>query len=152
MKKIFLLLSALFFLGLCFCPGKAKNPPPVSNSPEIAPDESPPPATPAESTLPERTGVMQAKEVSFCRDVLPLLKRLAGDCHTADNMAGEYSLDSYEAVMAAGTDSIPNVVPGKPESSLLYIYLEKGHPFNKKPDSASLNIIRTWILQGAKNN
>ncbi len=92
------------------------------------------------------------KGVSFQRDVLPLLRELAGDCHTAEDKAGNYALDSYEAIMAGGTDSIPNVVPGKPDSSLLYLYLLRGHPFGKKPDSTQLATIRNWILQGAKNN
>ncbi len=148
MSKIFPHLVALALLTLCSCPGKTKNTPPPSEATTNEITASTATETPA--TVQPALG--QKSEVSFHRDVLPLLKELAGDCHTADNMAGEYAIDSYEAVMSGGTDPLPNVIPGKPESSLLYIYLEKGHPFNKKPDSASLNIIRTWILQGAKNN
>ncbi|MGQ9707696.1 MAG: c-type cytochrome domain-containing protein [bacterium] len=92
------------------------------------------------------------KAVSFQQEVLPILIELAGNCHTPEDMAGNYALNSYEAVMAGGTDSIPNVIPGKPDSSLLYLYLLKGHPFGITPDSAKLRIIRDWILQGARNN
>ncbi|MEO0079640.1 MAG: c-type cytochrome domain-containing protein [candidate division WOR-3 bacterium] len=110
---------------------------------------------PARTTAPKpaQAGApVQPAEVSFRRDVLPVLQKLAGKCHTVENQAGNYLLDSYEAVMAGGTDSIPNVVPGKPDSSLLYIYLLRGHPYGERPDSAQLAIIRAWILQGAKNN
>ncbi len=128
----------VIYLALCFswiclfssCPGKPKVPHP---KPETGKDKCTP-------------------EVSFQRDVLPFLLELAGDCHTLDNRAGNYALNSYEEIMAGGSDSTPNVFPGKPESSLLYIYLEKGHPFGVKPDSGKLKLVRDWILQGAKNN
>ncbi len=147
MKRYLLTLFATLFSF--FCPRKTQKPPiPIeaetSATSRVSYQESlPKPVVkqPGDVTL-----------VSFQRDVLPILKELAGDCHTADNMAGNYALDSYEAVMAPGTDSVPNVIPGNPEKSLFYQYLLKGHPFGKKPDSAKLMTIRTWILQGAKNN
>lgn len=140
----------LFFfscLVFCTCPGAQKtSSPPLATTEETTPTATSPSA---EKVIPS----VQAKtEVSFARDVLPLLKELAGDCHTQEDMAGNYSLDSYEAVMAGGTDSNPNVIPGHPEKSLLYIYLEKGHPFGKKPTPEQLRLVRDWILQGAKNN
>ncbi len=107
-------------------------------------------AAPKVKTVSESSSAVTT--VSFQRDVLPILRELAGDCHTKEDMAGNYALDSYEAVMAGGTDSVPNVVPGKPDSSLLFIYLQKGHPFGRKPAPEKLEVIRQWILQGAKNN
>ncbi len=144
--RLLVWVVTMFFL---FCPRKPQKPP--------APTEAETAATGSityQESLPQPVVKPQAKagEVSFQRDVLPILKELAGNCHTAEDMAGNYALDSYEAVMAAGTDSVPNVIPGNPEKSLLYQYLLKGHPFGKKPDSAKLIIIRNWILQGAKNN
>ncbi|MEO0070330.1 MAG: c-type cytochrome domain-containing protein [candidate division WOR-3 bacterium] len=122
----FIFLLSLLFL---FCPGKTKTQPPK----EIKEAPAPP-------------------EVSFSRDVLPILLELGGECHNPENKAGNYALNSYEEIIAGGTDSIPNVIPGKPDSSLLYIYLVKGHPFGVKPDSAKLKMVYNWILQGAKNN
>ncbi|MGQ9679022.1 MAG: c-type cytochrome domain-containing protein [bacterium] len=134
-------------LGFCTCPGAQKtSPPPRTPTGETTTSATPPPEEKATTKVEPET------ELSFARDVLPLLKELAGDCHTQDDMAGNYALDSYEAVMAGGTDSTPNVIPGNPENSLLYIYLKKGHPFGKKPTPEQLRIIHDWILQGAKNN
>ncbi|MCX7732333.1 MAG: hypothetical protein N2248_04130 [candidate division WOR-3 bacterium] len=132
---------------LLFCPAKNKN-----QLRETVPAESPAPMIPV--TVPETVNESPspAPAVSFQRDVLPILRELAGDCHTKEDMAGNYALDSYEAVMAGGTDSVPNVVPGKPDSSLLFLYLQKGHPFGRKPAPEKLEVIRQWILQGAKNN
>ncbi|MEO0069441.1 MAG: c-type cytochrome domain-containing protein [candidate division WOR-3 bacterium] len=135
-----LVLMGLLSLAFLSCPTRPKGTPGFSPESETETVKAPPSATVA------------IKEVSFRHDVLPLLRELAGDCHTAEDMAGNYALDSYEAIMASGTDSIPNVLPGKPDSSLLYLYLLKGHPFGKRPDSAKLEVIRNWILQGAKNN
>ncbi len=101
---------------------KKTTQPPVSTE---AKESTPIPVAAEEKTTP-------ANEVSFASDVLPILQKLAPDCHTPEDMAGNYALNSYEAVMAPGTDSVPNVIPGEPEKSLLYIYLQKGHPFGKK--------------------
>ncbi|MGB9742942.1 MAG: c-type cytochrome domain-containing protein [candidate division WOR-3 bacterium] len=142
-KVSLLIFGAVVFL---FCPGKNKTAAPV-----MPPESSKPESVigvPAKNSEPKTS----VPVVSFSRDVLPVLRALAGDCHTADNLAGNYALDSYEAIMAGGSDSVPNVIPGKPDSSLLYIYLLKGHPFGKKPAPEQLAVIRNWILQGAKNN
>lgn len=137
-------LCAAFLL---FCPAKNKT-----QIRETAPAESPEPMTAAPKVKTVSESSSAVTTVSFQRDVLPILRELAGDCHTKEDMAGNYALDSYEAVMAGGTDSVPNVVPGKPDSSLLFIYLQKGHPFGRKPAPEKLEVIRQWILQGAKNN
>lgn len=146
---LYLPFLPVFIFWACASPSPKKaTPTPLST--EVKETVPAPTATPTaeKSTPPAPT----TAEVSFARDVLPILQKLAPDCHTAEDMAGNYALNSYEAVMAPGTDSIPNVIPGNPEKSLLYIYLQKGHPFGKKPDSTQLRIIRDWILQGAKNN
>lgn len=144
----FQLRVLLFFTPLfLFCPASNRTQAPVAAPVE---NEAPAPAVPPADT--GAAGAAGQRLVSFQRDVLPILKELAGDCHTKDDMAGNYAIDSYEAVMAGGTDSVPNVVPGKPEASLLFIYLQKGHPFGRKPPPEQLEVIRQWILQGAKNN
>ncbi len=147
LMKLVIRVLPLFAAFLLFCPPKNKT-----GVRETVPVESMASMTavPAPQAANELSPPTPA--VSFQRDVLPILKELAGDCHTKDDMAGNYALDSYEAVMAGGTDSVPNVVPGRPDSSLLFIYLQKGHPFGRKPAPEKLEVIRQWILQGAKNN
>lgn len=145
--KFLIRVLPLCIAFLLFCPAKNKT-----QIRESASSESPEPVTAAPKVKTASESSSAAPTVSFQRDVLPILRELAGDCHTKEDMAGNYGLDSYEAVMAGGTDSVPNVVPGKPDSSLLFIYLQKGHPFGRKPAPEKLEVIRQWILQGAKNN
>lgn len=147
---LFAVLMAVISV-LVACPGKTKTAP-TAPAPVSSPVTPTTESSRVAGEVNTREPAESVKTVSFSRDVLPILKELAGDCHTADNMAGNYGIDSYEAVMAGGTDSTPNVIPGQPEKSLLYIYLTKGHPFGVKPDSAKLMVIYEWIRQGAKNN
>uniref|UniRef100_A0A7V3PUL6 Cytochrome C Planctomycete-type domain-containing protein n=1 Tax=candidate division WOR-3 bacterium TaxID=2052148 RepID=A0A7V3PUL6_UNCW3 len=142
-----LLVIVLIVFG---CPGKTKVSPAKS---EPGNELMSTPTTPTVAAGQDSLKVAPAsREVSFRNDVLPIIRKLAADCHTAEDPAGNYVLDSYEDIMAGGSDSIPNVIPGKPDSSLLLIYLMKGHPFGKKPAPEQLEVIREWILQGAKNN
>lgn len=90
--------------------------------------------------------------VSFGRDILPLLSASCLNCHSPDNLGGNYAVNSYCDVIAPGSDSIPNVIPGKPESSLLYTYLQQGHPSCSPLDSSRLRLIYDWIRQGARND
>jgi len=147
------LINAAVLAVLCglfnSCPGRPKTAP-AGLATETA--ESSVTTKPAKTVTRQPANPPVSQEVSFRRDILPILAKLCPDCHTSDNMAGNYALDSYEHVMAGGTDSIPNVIPGKPESSLLYLYLQRGHPYGERPDSAQLEMVRRWIVQGAKNN
>lgn len=92
------------------------------------------------------------QEVSFKRDILPLLSASCLSCHNPDNPLGNYVVNSYCDVVAGGSDSIPNVIAGKPESSLLYIYLQQGHPAGSPLDSSRLRLIHDWIKQEARND
>jgi len=110
------------------------------------------PAAPAAAETEARTP--PEAEVSFAKEILPILAQSGVPCHSGQPDAkSAYGLTSYEGVMGAGKDTRPNVVPGNADSSLLYQMLKTG----KMPPAGPLapdkvELVRKWIAQGAKNN
>ncbi|MDO9545363.1 MAG: c-type cytochrome domain-containing protein [Pelolinea sp.] len=85
-------------------------------------------------------------EVSFSQDVWPILEKYAVTAHGGK---GGVFLESY-------SDILGNVVPGDPETSLLYKALigdgmQQMPPGNPLPDEM-IQMIYDWIKQGAKEN
>jgi hypothetical protein len=107
--------------------------------------------------------------VSFANDVVPIFDAVNGagcltaSCHGEPFPSSNYVLTSYESVFGPGVEAkffkTCNVVPGDPSASYL---LEKLLPNpragvrmpNLRPplSDAQIEIIRTWILEGAQNN
>lgn len=98
--------------------------------------------------------------VSFKKNVFPVIKMNCLPCHTEDQMnQSELYLDTYDNMMAGGKNGKP-IVPGKADSSLMIKKLIPPPPFGdlmpmkrKTPIAAdTINVIKKWINQGAKNN
>jgi hypothetical protein len=99
--------------------------------------------------------------VSFAAQVKPILDQNCVECHKAAGQGYGKSglrLDSYESLMA-GTKFGPVVKPGSAISSSLYLLVAGKAdpsirmPHNREPlPSASVELIKNWIDQGAKNN
>jgi hypothetical protein len=98
--------------------------------------------------------------VSFKKDIFPIMKNYCLPCHTEDQMnPSQLYLDSYENMMAGGKHGKP-ILPGKADSSIIVQKLSPKPPFGdpmpmkrKTPfPKDTLQIIRQWIEQGAKNN
>ncbi|MFT5853773.1 MAG: outer membrane protein assembly factor BamB [Verrucomicrobiales bacterium] len=94
-------------------------------------------------------GPALAEEVSFSRDVAPILQRECVACHREGKARGKYRLDSYketmEAVEAGDID----------ESEIIYRITvddeDDRMPVDAKPlDDADVRVIRQWVEQGAK--
>lgn len=101
------------------------------------------------------------REVSFSKDVMPILKESCFECHTPGGKGVTESgllLDSYENVMK-GTKFGPIVRPGDGLSSPFNqvvegrvdksIRMPHGH---KQIPEAQVKTLRAWVDQGAKNN
>ncbi|NUN69776.1 MAG: hypothetical protein HUU02_08715 [Bacteroidetes bacterium] len=107
-------------------------------------------------------GVAQEKKtkVSFKQDVLPVITKKCLNCHnTEDESPSNLYLDSYEELMKGDSRHGPVVKPKKGEESVLIMKLRgtttfgKQMPRGKKPlDEETIEMISTWIDQGAKNN
>ncbi len=102
------------------------------------------------------------KQVSYKRDVQPILQASCGECHTPGGKGESKSglmLDSYQHLMK-GTKYGPIVDPGKSINSVLVQVLEgkQVDPSIRMPhggvkmSEASVQIITTWVNQGAKDN
>ena len=100
-------------------------------------------------------------EVDFGRDIYPVLKASCISCHNKTTTKAGLNMETPE-MMTKGGDSGPAIVSGKGAESL--IVLAAAHkddmempPKNNKTGavnltSAELNLVKTWIDQGAKGS
>ena len=97
-------------------------------------------------------------DVSFSKQVLPILTQTCMPCHAGGTTAkGSYDLTGYAGAMGNGSDSTPNVRPGNADSSTLYRRLNDTVPpqmpkLRPALSAAQLATVQKWINQGAKNN
>ena len=91
--------------------------------------------------------------VSFATEVMPILEARCAECHSEENTELGLRLDSYEGVMA-GSDYGTVVEAGDPDGSLLVDMIASGDmPEDGDPVPAEeLELIKTWIAEGAENN
>jgi hypothetical protein len=102
-----------------------------------------------------------APEVRFRDQVVPVLKKHCGECHTGGGAGTQktgFAIDSHSTVMK-GTKYGPVVVPGSAVSSSLYrLVAGKVDPSIRMPhgreqlSASEIALIETWIDQGAKDN
>ena len=101
------------------------------------------------------------KQVSYSKDVYPILQENCLSCHEPGGkgeVASGFNMATYEAFMK-GTKFGPVIVPGSGFSSTLAILIEhKGDPSLNMPHKKhplpeeDIETIKLWIDQGAKNN
>jgi uncharacterized membrane protein len=107
-------------------------------------------------------GCGRAPDVSYAKDVSPILDKHCRSCHVAGQagyVVSSLDLTSYDTLMK-GTTYGPVVLPGEPLTSVLVMLIEgRADPSlnmphgNAKPlDPAEISTIRKWVEQGAKNN
>lgn len=110
----------------------------------------------------DKKGKPKAKisAVSFKKDVFPIIKQACLPCHTEDQMnPSELYLETYADLMKGGKHGSP-IVAGKADSSLFIKKLIAPPPFGdpmpmRRPTALAvdtINILKKWISQGAKNN
>lgn len=94
-------------------------------------------------------GAAQAEEISFSREVAPILQKQCVGCHREGKAKGKYRLDSYKHAMAA-------IAAGKLEDSELFYRITTEDEDDRMPVEADplpeeqVATIRAWIEQGAK--
>lgn len=140
-----LLVLIGLFAAACAPAAVMKAEPVVAEEPVEAVVATEPTAEPAPTSAP--TEAVMAAEVSFSRDIWPVVEKFAVPAHGG---RGGVFLESYDDIMKY-------VVPGKPEESVLMDALKgtNGHPVmppgNPFPQ-ATIQLFYDWILQGAKDN
>ena len=100
------------------------------------------------------------KEISYSKDVAPILDKFCATCHNEDeDHPSQLFMDSYESLMKGGKHG-QSVKPGNSKESLLIQKMDVEPPFGKKmppskkliPTTEQVEILRQWIDQGAKKN
>ena len=107
------------------------------------------------------------KEVSFKNDVFPIFQERCMTCHAPGSpgcLVSGFSVATYDSLMA-GTKFGPMIIPGSSlDSNLLRLVKHQADPSIAMPRSLTagkpsewlkpqqINLIETWINQGAKNN
>ena len=105
---------------------------------------------PTQMVITESTG----KEVSFNRDIRPILATNCFACHGLDEDAREAELRLDDRTSAIDAEAI---TPGKPDESELIARIESDDPETKMPPPDSghelsaeqIKLLRRWITQGA---
>ncbi len=101
------------------------------------------------------------QEVSFKKEVMPILQARCVSCHKPGGtgyIASGLSMESYDNLMK-GTKFGPVIIPGYSFSSTLQILVEHKADSsinmpkqNPKLPQDQVELIGKWINQGAKNN
>ncbi len=96
---------------------------------------------------------MDKGTVSFVRDIAPLLQRNCVRCHGGNRPRSGFSVETYNSLLRGG-DRGDDVVPGKPEESLLVLLLqgkeEPRMPPNRALRADLIKLFETWIKEGAR--
>ena len=108
------------------------------------------------------SGCARKQEVSYQKDVAPLLTKHCASCHTpgqAGYVVSGFELNDYQSLMK-GTSFGPVVLPGDALTSVLVMLIEgRADPSINMPHGGAnpltkeeIAAIRQWVEQGAKNN
>jgi hypothetical protein len=97
-----------------------------------------------------------APKVDFAKQVKPLLTSRCINCHNTGTLLGELSLENRAMAFKKRVNG-PIILPGKPDSSMLYIVLKlpaknlKAMPAaGHRVTDTEINLIYDWIKQGAE--
>ena len=136
----------------------------VTKAPATTPDvpKDPPvpkttPAAPSDKPTAPMVAGAEGKLV-FDHLVMPILEEKCNNCHNEDKSKGGLRMDTYDLTIAGG-DTEGNVVPGKPDQSLLITRInlpdddDEHMPPEGKPQISTeeLALLSWWIEQGASN-
>lgn len=95
-------------------------------------------------------------DVSFSRDIAPILRAKCVTCHNAEKAKGGYRLHTFADLMKPGESKEPAVVPGTAARSKLHQLLIATDPDDRMPQKddplppAQVVLFAHWIEQGAK--
>lgn len=101
------------------------------------------------------SGGQLSADVSFKREIAPLLVRRCLGCHSNQKSEGRYDLHTFAELLKAGDSEESPIVSGKPDESYLLQKLidtdaSSRMPQEDDPLSASqIDTIRQWIMEGA---
>lgn len=107
-----------------------------------------------EAEKPARPSQPVSRELSYERDILPIMERACVSCHGATKKRGKLDLRTYQTLVKGGEGG-SGVVPGKPEVSPLWTEIKSGsmppRGSKKKLSAEDKEFVRAWIAGGAKS-
>ena len=100
--------------------------------------------------------------ISFSQDVKPIIDQNCISCHQAGGegfVASGFDMSTYEGVIK-GANFGPMIIAGDPEGSNMLVLMEgRADPSISMPNGQQdpvskqdIQTIRSWIVQGARNN
>jgi WD40 repeat protein len=95
-------------------------------------------------------------EVSFTREIAPLLARSCLQCHSEEKKKGDYSVETPQEMTRPGASKESPIVEGNPDQSLFFKLLVTQDADDRMPQkadplpSAEIELIRRWIEEGAR--
>jgi len=111
--------------------------------------------------LPSREACSAPAQISYKEDIVPIFRGRCFSCHQPGGEGFEQSgldLTTYQGLMK-GTKFGPMVIAGNPDASNLMWLLDwRATPALRMPhgkkqlSTCDRDTLRTWILQGAKDN
>ncbi|MEQ1825687.1 MAG: DUF1549 domain-containing protein [Pirellula sp.] len=111
-----------------------------------------------EADEPKPGTAVPESELSFAKDVLPILRANCLGCHQDAKKLGGYLMTTYDGLLAGGESQSKAIVPGKSVDSHLLQLIQPVDgkaemPKNGKPlSSVEIETIRRWIDAGAIND
>lgn len=159
MKKLFIPIL-LISLILSACATATEEAPLPTLEPVLPTSTFPPPtetALPTETLAPvvevSPTAEIQASNVSFANNVLPVLQTRCLECHGGRQTKEGFNVSTYDSVLAGSFDGAV-IIPGNATDSLMVQLIAAGEMPNRGPKvtNEELQLIIDWINQGAINN
>jgi WD40 repeat protein len=97
-----------------------------------------------------------AADVSFTKEIAPILVAKCLACHNTEKAKGSFRLHTFEALLKPGSSKDPTVVPGKSAESKVFQLITATNEDDRMPQKdealspAQVAVIKQWIEQGAK--
>jgi hypothetical protein len=97
----------------------------------------------------------QSKPINFTKDIKPIFQANCYKCHSQEKQKSDYRLDLKMSALKGGEIG-GAILPGNSSKSLLIQYVAGTHDEIRMPPKgdmlspAQVNLLRTWIDQGAK--
>ena len=95
-----------------------------------------------------------AAATDFAHEVVPILRRHCGECHTGDKKKGGFSMNTRASFLEGGENGAV-LVPGSAERSKLLEVVTTADPDERMPpkgprvSTAEVAVLRDWVAQGA---
>ncbi|MFM8951767.1 MAG: DUF1549 domain-containing protein [Planctomycetaceae bacterium] len=98
---------------------------------------------------------LPARAVDFAHEVVPLLTKHCGECHTGDARQGGFSMNTRDDVLAGGDSGTPGLVAGKAAESEIIARIVSDDPDYRMPSegdplpAAAVDVLKRWIDEQA---